>query len=173
MILELAPEESVSVLISRLNDPSAVVRETSRNQLIEAGDESVVRALIELLSHRESRCRWEAALALRKIASPIAAEALMNAMDDEDPNVRWVASLAISALGMVGIRTVLSGLTKRAQYVAFRDSAHHVLRDLRSCSLVVEKVLESLASPDPALTAPCAAYNAMLELDDAEKDNCL
>lgn len=167
MLLEMAPKESVSLLITRLNDQSAVVRETSRNQLIETGDETVVRALMELLSHREPRCRWEASLALQKIANPIAADALIKAMNDEDANVRWVASRALSALGMVGVRTVLSGLTKRAQYAAFRDSAHHVLRDLRSCSPVVNKVLEALASPEPAVTAPCAAYKAILELDNA------
>ena len=168
MKLELQPNVSVSILIARLSDSNAVVRETSRNQLIEAGDETVVRALIKLLSHQESRTRWEAALALQKIASPIAAEALMNAMDDEDANVRWVASRALSALGMTGVRTVLSGLINRSQYVSFRASAHHVLRDLQSCTSVVDKVLESLASPEPALTAPCAAYHAMLELDGAE-----
>ena len=154
------------LLISQLGDPSAVVRETARKQLINRQGDGVVHALVAALSDPRKQVRWGAAKALQKIADPKAADALVQALTDEDDNVRWVASEALIALNDNGAKAVLSGLIQRAGYVAFRKSAHHILAALRYTSILVVPVLQTLERSDSALSTPVAAYQAILALNE-------
>ena len=69
-----------------------------------------VPSLIQLLSHRKTHVRWEAAKALCGIADPIAATALVNALDDTDDDVRWLAAEGVTALGRDGLQPLLTAM---------------------------------------------------------------
>jgi len=158
--------ENYSQLISQLGDSSAVVRETSRKQLVHRGGDPVLQALITVLRDPRKQVRWEAAKALQEIADPKAADALVQALTDEDFDVRWVASEALIALNHNGAKAVLSGLIHRAGFVAYRKSAHHILAALKYTSVLLVPVLKTLERSDSALSTPVAAYQAMLALSE-------
>jgi len=151
-------------LIEELGDKAPVVREKSREKLIQLGGHNVTRALVIALLDPRTQVRWEAAKSLQAIADPVTAPALMNAMDDEDPDVRWVAAEGLSALGEVGLRTLLSGLIKRAGTIVFCHAAHHALHEMKAYAKVVAPVIEALGQSEPAVFAPSAAYDVLVTL---------
>ncbi len=122
----------VRQLVDQLADEDAVVREKSREQLIQLGGHDVTRAVVMALIDPRTHVRWEAAKVLQAIADPVAAPALMHALDDEDGDVRWVAAEGLIALDKVGLLAVLSGLIKRADSTRIRKSAHHVLHEMKN-----------------------------------------
>ncbi len=154
----------VAQLIRELGDKNPAVRESARKQLIHTGGRDVTRALAEALHDSRKAVRWEAAKALKEIGDPVAAAALSTALSDEDSDVRWIVGEALIALGMVGLHTVLTALMSRAGSVVFRIATHHVLSELKYLSPTVDPVLRALHQWEPALTAPPAAYNAMITL---------
>lgn len=159
-------ETVITRLTRQLADENAVVREQSRNELIQLGGHDVTRALVTALIDPRTQVRWEAAKALQVIADPVAAPALMHVLDDEDADVRWVAAEALIALGQIGLLTVLSGLMKRAGSIAFCKSAHNVLHEMNTYGDSVAEVLKSLEHSEPAVTAPPAAYKALIALSE-------
>lgn len=158
--------ETIADLINGLSNEDPVIRQKSREKLVDIGDHEVTRALVQELIDPRQQVRWEAAKALTAIADPIAAPALMHALDDKDVDVRWVAGEGLIALGNIGLMTVLSGLTKRAESIDFCKAAHHVLHDLRrkGYAETVNPVLQSLEKSEPEVTAPPAAYAALVAL---------
>jgi len=159
-------DEKTEILIGNLGSGDAMVRKRTREQLVERGGLEVTRALVGELVDPRQHVRWEAAKALAAIADPVAAPALMDALEDRDEDVRWVAGEGLIALGTVGLTTVLSGLTKRAESLNYCQAAHHVLHDLKSHvhTEVIIPVLQSLETPEPAVTAPAAALSALMAL---------
>lgn len=155
--------EHVAHLIANLASDDPPTREQSREELVRIGGPDVTRALVAELVDPRHQVRWEAAKALASIADPVAAAALMHALDDDHEDVRWVAAEGLTALGNVGLLTVLSGLTKRAHSIEFCRSAHHVLHDLKKKedTEVITPVLDALTSAEPEVTAPPAAYRAL------------
>ncbi len=125
-------ETDIRRLTGQLADEDGVVRERSRNELIEFGGHDVTRALVTTLIDPRTHIRWEAAKALQVIADPVAAPALMHALDDDDKDVRSVAAEALIALDKVGAMAVLSGLIKRSGSIAYCKSAHHVLHEMKA-----------------------------------------
>jgi len=117
-------------------------------------------ALIDPRTH----VRWEAAKALQAIADPVSAPALLHALEDENEDVRWVAAEGLIALGKIGLLTVLSGLMKRAGSVAYCSSAHHVLSGCKTDANVITPVQAALEQLDSAVTAPPAAFAALVAL---------
>ncbi len=159
----------VGPLVGRLADADAAVREEARKQLVKLGGPEVTAALVLALHAPEAHVRWEAAKAFQALADPLAASALMHALDDNDADVRWVAGEALVALKEVGLVTVLSGLIKRAGSTAYCKSAHHVLHEMKDYQSLVKPVLESLGHFEPAVAAPVAAYQALVNLNDASQ----
>lgn len=129
----------------------------------------MTRELVGALLDPRTHVRWEAAKALSAIADPVSAPALMHALEDESEDVRWVASEGLIALGQTGVRTVLSGLIKRAGSVPYCKSARHVLSESQDCSRELAPVIESLKKADHAIAAPVAAYEALAVLSPAAK----
>lgn len=155
---------SLNELVVLLGDASAINRELARNKLIEIGDHNVTDALAAALLNPCPSIRLEAAKALREIRDPSTAVALAHALDDEESDIRWVAGEALIGLGMIGLQAVLSDLTKRAGSVAYCKSAHHVLNNLKHLSDLVRPVIKSLECSQPGVTAPPAAYLALIAL---------
>ena len=162
-------DERLRELIAALASLDPVARERSREALVAAGTCAVTRALVIELSDPRRRVRWEAAKALAVIADPISAPALVDALDDDDDDVRWIAAEGLVAMGREGLLTVLGGLIKRAQSLAFCRGAHHVLHDLghircpqkRLNSAAIAPVLNALEQTEPAMMAPAAAMKAL------------
>jgi hypothetical protein len=158
--------ETIADLIGGLSNKDPVVRGRSRETLVDIGGHEVTRALVQELIDPRRQVRWEAAKALTTIADPVAAPGLMHALEDDDQDVRWLAGEGLISLGRIGLMTVLSGLTKRAESLDFCKSAHHVLHGLspRGYAPTVEPVLRALETSEPEVTAPAAAYEALMAL---------
>ena len=165
---EKKPETaSIEELIENLASDDPVAREKSREQLVIQGGPVATRALVRKLVDPNDHVRWEAAKALSEIADPVAAPALMHAMEDDNEDVRWLAAEGMVALGEVGLVTTLSGLIKRARSIEFCKSAHHVMHHLaqQGHADITSPVLEALQTSEPEITAPTAAYKALLAID--------
>ncbi|HQX52961.1 MAG TPA: HEAT repeat domain-containing protein [Planctomycetaceae bacterium] len=154
-------------LVHQLADDDASVRQKSREQLTLLRSLEVTRELVVALIDPRAHVRWEAAKALQAMADPVSAPALMHAMDDENEDVRWVAAEGLIALGRIGLLTVLSGLMKRAGSVAYCSAAHHVLHECKTDVDVVAPVKVALEQLDRAITAPLAAFEALVALHHA------
>ena len=154
------------ILVAQLADKNSVVREKSREQLIQLATPEVTRALLQAVIDPRTHVRWEAAKALQAIADPVAASTLMHAMEDEDADVRWVAAEGLIALNEVGVRTALSGLIVRAGSIEFRKSAHHVLHESTAFADAVAPVMQALGHSEPAVAVPQAAHKALVALNE-------
>ena len=154
-------------LLAELESNDPVQREVARIALVNIGTPEVTAALVSELLDPRQHVRWEAAKALEGLRDPISAHALLEALDDNDPDVRWVAAEGLIRLGHVGLLAALHGLTKHARSTAFCKSAHHVLRELHhqhESAAIIAPVLETLEHADPSITAPPAAYHALLAI---------
>ena len=165
MSTTLKTQNPISVWIAELSHESACVRESARTELVALGGDDVIRALIDALDDSHMQVRWEAAKALLALANPVSTTALVNALDDENDGVRLNAAEALIAMKATGLRAVLRGLAMNATSVEFCHSAHHVLHKLQSLSNLICPVIESLKTSQPAVTAPPAAYQALLALN--------
>jgi len=152
-------------LMSRLSDKDGLVRERARLALVYIGEQAVV-PLIEALSDRRKKLRWEAARALSDIASPVAVPALVTALQDKDFDVRWLAAQGLIAIGREAIVPLLEALLEYSDSVWLRQGAHHVLHDLEEDDLeeTLEPVMSALESLDPAVEVPVAARVALYSL---------
>ena len=119
--LEGKRADRISSLVADLAKPDPAVRTKAREALVAIGKRTVP-SLIQLLSHRKSHIRWEAAKALCGIADPIAAFALVNALDDRNGDVRWLAAEGVAALGRDGLEPLLAALLQRAQSCWFCEA---------------------------------------------------
>jgi HEAT repeat protein len=167
MIHATAFHPETNRLLEELKGSDPVQRESARQALVRLGTPEVTVALVgELLDPRQ-QVRWEAAKALGSLADPVSASALLEALDDNDEDVRWVAAEGLIALGRTGLLAALHGLTKHSRSNAFRKSAHHVLHELLKRGEVpgvIAPVLAALEEADSAISAPPAAYHALLAL---------
>jgi len=153
-------------LVSDLASKDSVTRQRARESLIAIRSNDVTTALVTELTDPREHVRWEAAKALAALRDPVSAPALVHALEDDSEDVRWLAAEGLVALGKAGLMAVLSGLQKRASSTAFCRSAHHVLY---GCSQegnakTVAPVLTALAGPEPGISAPPAAYRALVNL---------
>ena len=158
--------DRISSLVADLAKPDPAVRTKAREALVAIGKRTVP-SLIQLLSHRKSHIRWEAAKALCGIADPIAAFALVNALDDRNGDVRWLAAEGVAALGRDGLEPLLAALLQRAQSCWFCEGAHHICHTLvkrEKLGRILRPVLAALKASEPGVAAPLAAYIALSKL---------
>jgi len=154
-------------LVYELASSDPVEREAARQALVRKGTQDVTVALVEELLDPRPHVRWEAAKALGGLHDPVSAPALLEALDDNDGDVRWVAAEGLISLGRVGLLSALHGLTKHARSTAFRKSAHHVLHELQKQGEspgVISPVLAAIEQAESAVSAPPAAYHALMAL---------
>lgn len=143
-----------------------VHRKSARENLVAMGREATP-VLLRLLEDSHSTVRWEAALALKEIVDPTAAEALAKAMKDENGDVRWVAAEALAAIGREGIRPMLAVLREDADSFELRDAAHvaiSLLRD-RDDRETLSGVYETLKNGNPPEVVMMAAADALEALE--------
>ena len=159
--------KKIQDLVEKLASENGVDRMQAREQLVAAGGYDVTRALIAELVDPRQHVRWEAALALKAMADPIAALPLVHAMDDDDEDVRWVAAEGVAGLGEPGLLAVLSGLTRASKSSVYCTAAHQALRELRDHGVhreIIESVMPALEGSERNLSGPIAAYQALQKL---------
>jgi HEAT repeat protein len=154
---------NVPELIAALASPSPVTRRRARTALVAIGKPTVL-PLIQLLSHRKTHVRWEAAKALGHIGDPIAALALVKALEDRDGDVRWLAAEGLVALGPDALAPLLAALMEPAESDCLYAGAHHVCHALvkrKKLGPILRPVLAALGESEPETAAPLAAYTAL------------
>ncbi|GIV79630.1 HEAT repeat domain-containing protein [Litorilinea aerophila] len=163
-------QANIQVLIAALRNADGLVRQKARIQLVRIG-EPAVDALIQVLKQDDGPSHWEAAKALREIASPKAAPALIEALEDNQFSVRWLAAEALIALGQAGLEPLLEALAERPLSSLMIEGAHHVLHDLLAKNYLLERtadlvrpVFQALEGPEPSVGVPLAASKALSEL---------
>lgn len=155
--------------ISELYSKDAVERERAREALVQMGHPAVSR-LGELLGTEEPQhVRWEAGKALAAICDPAAVPQLLVALGDEDADVRWVTGQALIAIGEPTVKPLFKTLATANVPDGFYRAAHHVLHDLAlqsgSLSKRLKPVLTAFAGPEPRLSVPVAAEQALRQGD--------
>lgn len=156
---------SVDSLVSALSSPDATTRLRAIRALVEVG-ERAVSSLVEALQHGRDQMRWEAARALKGIASPQAAPALVAALRDEESRTRWLAAEALIALGSDGLEPLLQGLIQSEGSTYLWEGAHHVLHEQvpGPYADLVQPMLAALEGGAPESCAPVAASVALQAL---------
>ena len=154
-------------LVSQLTHDHGPQRERARLALVKAG-KPAVPLLIEALTSKSKRLRWEACKALGSIKDPDASAALVAALEDDSMEVRWLAAEGLIALGRPGLAPLLDALEHRSDSIFLRQGAHHVLHALEKENLLrgaTLNVLEAIRSIEAEASVPLAARKARGTLD--------
>lgn len=161
-----AGTNAVASHIEGLSDSDGLVRERARRALVALGSASV-EPLIRALTDPEDQLRWEAAKALSAIRDAASAPALVTALEDDLFGVRWLAAEGLTSLERDGLKALLPALIHRADCIALRHGALHILHALskRGWRTVATPVVVALESAEASLAVPLAAHRAMLELE--------
>ncbi len=164
--------------IAELKKDDGFAREKARLSLVKIG-RPALGALIEALSSKQMRVRWEAATALQQMADPAAAPALVKALQDKEFDVRWLAAEALIVLGRRGAAALLEAVISHSDQTTLREGAHHVLNHLAmgdtdehhmmdhpisldaSLRNMLRPVVQALADVDASMKAPLAARAAL------------
>lgn len=150
-------------LYSLFRSEDGAQRQHARQSLVKMGSE-VVPFLREHLADKNDRVRWEIAKTLVELKDPSTAHEMISLLADDVPGIRWLAAEGLINLGQDAIIPLLRGLQVHFHSTFFRESAHHILRELEQQELLDEgtrKTLEALEGPAPALSVPFAAMEAL------------
>jgi HEAT repeat protein len=153
----------IETLVSQLHSKKWVDRQRARIALVKIG-KSAAPSLIELLSSRNKRVRWEACKALGSIEEPAAAASLVGALTDESMEVRWLAAEGLIALEEKALVPLLEALEVHFDSPFLLQGAHHVLHALERQKRLDGKtltVLETLRFLGPRMTVALAARKAL------------
>lgn len=152
------PEPWGTLLASR----DGLARQAARETLVRGGH-LATPVLVTLLGDARTRVRWEAALALKEIADPAAAQPLALALGDEDRDVRWVAGEALAAIGRPGLGSLLGTLVNRADSFEFREAAEVAVSLIRSRdeAALLAPLLRDLREGKPPEVVAVAAADAL------------
>lgn len=155
--------EEPGALIATFASGDVRVRAAARRALVELGP-LAREPLVAALRSPNHTVRWEAAKALSELADPASGPALVQALTDERFDVRWLAAVGLIALGQAGLVPLLQALEHASwDRVLLRDGARHILRAQLGGphGHALAPVVTALEGPEPAVTAPLAAYRAL------------
>lgn len=154
----------IELLIEQLQSDDGAVRMRARETLVKMGKPAVCY-IIPLLNQRDKHLRWEACKTLEHIRDPKAARDIAPLLMDEDMDVRWVAADALIELEHHAVEAVLEQIEENFDSPILRESAHHVLHQLKQLRLLnemEEEVLNALKVSELPSKAAFAA-NKVLE----------
>ncbi|MGE5602896.1 MAG: HEAT repeat domain-containing protein [Nitrososphaerales archaeon] len=160
-----ADERTIASLIATFQSGNGRMRQAAREHLCEIG-EPAVPALIEALSSPEDQVRWEAAKALTHLPDPRAADALVATLKDSF-SIRWLASEALINIGLPALEPLVRGLLANPDAPRLRESAHHVLTELKRAhptNPYVAEMLEALSGQAQTETVPWVARDILLKM---------
>jgi HEAT repeat protein len=154
----------IELLIEQLQSDDGAVRMKARDTLVKIGKQAACY-IIPLLNHRDKHLRWEACKTLEHIRDPKTARDISMLLTDEDMDVRWVAADALIELEHHAVEAVLEQIEENFDSPILRESAHHVLhqlKQLRMLNEMEEEVLNALKVSELPSKAAFAA-NKVLE----------
>jgi HEAT repeat protein len=160
-----ADERTISSLIAAFQSSNGRMRQAAREQLCEIG-EPAVPALIEALSSPEDQVRWEAAKSLAHIPDPRAADALVETLKDSF-SIRWLASEALISIGLPALEPLVRGLLANPDAPRLRESAHHVLTELKRAhptNPYITAMLGALSGQAQTETVPWVARDILMKM---------
>jgi len=157
--------ENPGVWALTLATKDGLQRQAARERLVAMGREATA-VLIRLLEEPDPRVRWEAALAMKDLGDPAAAEALVEALKDENGDVRWVAAEGLAAIGRESLRPLLRTLVADADSFELRDAAHVAIsllhgEDQLDLLAPVYRALKDGRSAEVVMTAAAEALEAL------------
>jgi hypothetical protein len=153
----------IETLIGQLHSKKWVERQRARIALEKIGRQAAPR-LIQLLSSRNKRVRWEACKALGRIKEPAAAASFVSALTDDSMEVRWLAAEGLIALEEKALVPLLQALEVDFESPFLRQGSHHVLHALERKKKLNEKtlaVLDTLRFLEPKMEVAVAARKAL------------
>ena len=154
---------NVDALIPEFSSEDGAARERARRAVVKLGP-AAIGGLVNALNHPNVRIRWEATKALCELRDPAAAAALVGRLEGTDSGVRWMAADGLIAMGPIVLEPVLQVLIQRSDSILLREGAHRVLHGLAGqggLQPILQPVLDAMASIEPAVVVPLAAYNAL------------
>jgi HEAT repeat protein len=161
----------IETLIGQLQSKKWVDRQRARIALEKIGRRAAPW-LIELLSSRNKRVRWEACKALGHIRYPAAAAPLVSALTDDSMEVRWLAAEGLIALEERALVPLLQTLEVDFESPFLRQGAHHVLHALERKKKLNENtlaVLDTLRFLEPKMQVALAARQALDSLGSSQR----
>lgn len=163
----LEQEATVDTLMTRLHSHDALQRQEAHRSLVALG-EIALPTLVDAMTDRDDRVRFEAAKALIEIHDPRAVPALIGALEDERSQIRWVAAEGLTRLGSASRGPLLRSLIEHSDSVLLREGAHHILRCWSRLGWgdEVGPVLAALEDIEPAVEVPVAAYGVLRRLEE-------
>lgn len=154
----------IELLIEQLQSEDGAVRMKARDTLVKIGKQAAFY-IVPLLNHSDKHLRWEACKTLEHIRDPKTARDIARLLTDEDMDVRWVAADALIELEHHAVEAVLEQIEENFDSPMLRESAHHVLhqlKQLRLLDVMEEEVLNALKISELPSKAAFAA-NKVLE----------
>jgi HEAT repeat protein len=162
--------KAIDTLITRLHDADGMVRQQARIDLVNIGQPAVDH-LTQALADPNEQVQWEAAKALSQIGDVKSVQTLIALLEEPRPGIRWLAAEGLVAVGLPAVEPLLRALLMRTDSIWLREGAHHVLHDLVRAQPVdsplrslLMPVLAALSGPEPALTTPAIAWQALAQL---------
>jgi HEAT repeat protein len=113
------------ILLERLRDKDARVREVAASALAEIGDVQALQPLIEALNDATAEVRDAAAMALGELRDSRAIQPLIDLLDNEES--QQVAAWALATIGDRRVASVLEHLVEKASADAMRAMAVRAL----------------------------------------------
>jgi HEAT repeat protein len=160
----------IELLIEQLQSDDGVLRMKARDTLVKIGKPAACY-IIPLLNHRDKHLRWEACKTLGHIRDPKTARDIALLLTDEDMDVRWVAADALIELEHHAVEAVLEQIEENFDSPMLRESAHHVLhqlKQLRMLNEMEEEVLNALKVTELPSKAAFAANKVLDHLRTAQ-----
>ncbi|MGH8901293.1 MAG: HEAT repeat domain-containing protein [Egibacteraceae bacterium] len=98
LLRRFGEQRAFPILLERLSDPDAKVRQAATSALEGLGDERSVDPLLELLDDANADVRWVAVYGLAHVGDDRAADPLLKLLDDPQDSVRWGAAFTMHEL---------------------------------------------------------------------------
>ncbi len=158
-------DQEIASLIATFQSGNGRMRQAARERLCDIG-EPAVPALIEALKSPEDQVRWEAAKSLTRIPDARAADALVETLMDSF-SIRWLASVALINIGLPALEPLVRGLLAYPDRPRLRESAHHVLTELRRAhptNQYVAEMLDALSGQAQTETVPWVARDILMKI---------
>jgi HEAT repeat protein len=149
-------------LVAQLASEDWVTKVRARHA-IERQGEAAVEMLGRALQDARPIVRWEAAKALRSVASVKAVPSLLAALEDENGGVRWLAAEALIAAGKPCVLPLLHRLLERSGSPWYQEGAHHVLRTV--AHIETSPVVEALEGHFTTEALPAPVFQALERLE--------
>ncbi len=164
------PEDiEIQQLIKTLGSKNGMERKEARAKLVAKG-KTTIDFLVELVSHPQHVCRWEALKTMAEIGDPISIPLFIQALEDDESDIRWLAAEGLIKLGVQSIKPLLKTLIEKSDSVFLLAGTHHIFYDLKKTEKLpagfpANKLLSALKNPGWIESVKPMAYELLNNLE--------